>query len=475
MKFCDKLSKIRKDNNFSQEQLADKLGMSRQAVSKWESGSSYPDMKTMIQICKILNCKLDDLMDDGSFNNNVNYKSNKNNFNNLVKDLLDFITKSYNMFCSMTLIEKFKCIIELALIVLCLLLLFTVAGGIVLEVIRPILNLFPYSVYNVIYSILNVIFLIIKAVIIFIVTIHLFKIRYLDYYVTIEDSNVSKKTIEKPVDEKIIEKEIEDDKTCLSKRKNQEKIIIRDPKHSSFSFLELMAKILLAMFKMILFFIAIFFAFTFILEVCGITLSIFWIKYNLMFLGIMLSILGIFAINYIILEIIYKILINRKQSYRLIFIVIISGLILIGSGGAFAWRRYMNMSVVSYIPKESEYKSDVQYIDDDVNKIVFQNYYNILYIIDNGIDNVKIDIEYLGEYKLYYSLYSEEHNEYYIYHIYNNDNNIINNNLNIILKGMKDDKIYEIAPNTACKIKVYLNETNYNIIKNNNEKFNENF
>lgn len=45
MKFCDKLPKLRKQNNLSQELLADKLGVSRQAVSKWEQGSSYPDME----------------------------------------------------------------------------------------------------------------------------------------------------------------------------------------------------------------------------------------------------------------------------------------------------------------------------------------------------------------------------------------------------------------------------------------------
>lgn len=42
MKFCDKLAKQRKNNNLSQEQLADQLGVSRQAVSKWESGLSFP-------------------------------------------------------------------------------------------------------------------------------------------------------------------------------------------------------------------------------------------------------------------------------------------------------------------------------------------------------------------------------------------------------------------------------------------------
>ena len=40
MKFCDNLPKLRKEHHLSQEQLAEKLNVSRQAVSKWESGVS---------------------------------------------------------------------------------------------------------------------------------------------------------------------------------------------------------------------------------------------------------------------------------------------------------------------------------------------------------------------------------------------------------------------------------------------------
>ena len=39
----EKLQKLRKENNITQEGLADKLNVSRQAVSKWESGRAYPD------------------------------------------------------------------------------------------------------------------------------------------------------------------------------------------------------------------------------------------------------------------------------------------------------------------------------------------------------------------------------------------------------------------------------------------------
>ena len=55
MRFSEKLPKLRKNNNLSQEQLAEQLGVSRQAVSKWEAGNSYPDMEKMLQMCQILN------------------------------------------------------------------------------------------------------------------------------------------------------------------------------------------------------------------------------------------------------------------------------------------------------------------------------------------------------------------------------------------------------------------------------------
>ena len=51
-KFINNLKKIRKNNNLSQEQLAEILGISRQAISKWESGSAYPEMEKIIQLCE---------------------------------------------------------------------------------------------------------------------------------------------------------------------------------------------------------------------------------------------------------------------------------------------------------------------------------------------------------------------------------------------------------------------------------------
>lgn len=93
MKFKDKIVVLRKKNNLSQEALAEKLNMSRQAISKWESGNSYPDMNTMLKVCEILNCTLDELLDDNVLGSNSLEKQNKVNINKWIKEILDFITK----------------------------------------------------------------------------------------------------------------------------------------------------------------------------------------------------------------------------------------------------------------------------------------------------------------------------------------------------------------------------------------------
>ena len=62
MNFSENLQSLRKGANLSQEQLAEKLGVSRQAVSKWESGSGYPETDKLIAICDIFECSMDVLL-----------------------------------------------------------------------------------------------------------------------------------------------------------------------------------------------------------------------------------------------------------------------------------------------------------------------------------------------------------------------------------------------------------------------------
>ena len=62
MSFGENLQLIRKKNQLSQESLAEMLGVSRQAVSKWELGEGYPEVDKLLLLSKKLNVSLDSLL-----------------------------------------------------------------------------------------------------------------------------------------------------------------------------------------------------------------------------------------------------------------------------------------------------------------------------------------------------------------------------------------------------------------------------
>lgn len=62
MKFGSNLKELRKLKKLSQEDLAEKVGVSRQSISKWETGDAYPEMNNILMLCKIFNCEITDLL-----------------------------------------------------------------------------------------------------------------------------------------------------------------------------------------------------------------------------------------------------------------------------------------------------------------------------------------------------------------------------------------------------------------------------
>ena len=64
MTLGEKISKLRKEYNYTQEQLADILDVSRQSISKWESDIAYPETEKLIELGKIFECSMDYLLKD---------------------------------------------------------------------------------------------------------------------------------------------------------------------------------------------------------------------------------------------------------------------------------------------------------------------------------------------------------------------------------------------------------------------------
>ena len=63
MTIAEKIRKLRKDNNMTQEDLAEKLNVSRQTISKWETNIAIPDADNIIAISKLFNITTDELLD----------------------------------------------------------------------------------------------------------------------------------------------------------------------------------------------------------------------------------------------------------------------------------------------------------------------------------------------------------------------------------------------------------------------------
>ena len=111
MKFGDNLRRLRKSKKISQEVLAEKVGVSRQSVSKWETGESYPEMNNILQLCKIFHCKINDLvndtitdiesLDDDIKNSVVKFKKDKQKKIKLLSKAIVIISRIFRIiFCT---------------------------------------------------------------------------------------------------------------------------------------------------------------------------------------------------------------------------------------------------------------------------------------------------------------------------------------------------------------------------------------
>ena len=93
MEFAKKLQKLRKQNNLTQEELSNKLYVSRTAVSKWESGKGYPNIESLKDISKIFKISIDELLSCDEIIDIAKQEKrlNNNRLNNLFYGLLDIV------------------------------------------------------------------------------------------------------------------------------------------------------------------------------------------------------------------------------------------------------------------------------------------------------------------------------------------------------------------------------------------------
>lgn len=89
MDFGKQIKQLRKDNDLTQEQMANMLNVSRQAISNWENNKNLPDLELLILMSKVFSISLDQLILGGSDMNNITAK--------LIKDGSETRRARFNM------------------------------------------------------------------------------------------------------------------------------------------------------------------------------------------------------------------------------------------------------------------------------------------------------------------------------------------------------------------------------------------
>lgn len=97
MEFNEKLKELRKQHNMTQEQLAERLYVSRTAISKWESGKGYPSIESLKNISKIFSVSIDELLSNNELIQvaESENKSNISKLSSLIFGILDLMALAY--------------------------------------------------------------------------------------------------------------------------------------------------------------------------------------------------------------------------------------------------------------------------------------------------------------------------------------------------------------------------------------------
>ncbi|MBQ7031950.1 MAG: helix-turn-helix domain-containing protein [Bacilli bacterium] len=459
-KFSENLKKIRKDNNLSQEQLADEIGVSRQAISKWESAVAYPEMDKIIILSEKFNLNIDDLLHK-DIREVKGEEESKKNINKHIEDFLNFITNTINMFCNMNFKSKCKCLFEQIIIGSILLVICLIIGSLGDSLLYSILDVIPDKLFYILHSIFNFIYVSFAITSSVVIMVHIFKTRYLNYY-----ENLKKEVIETTEDNNLILEEVNNDTkkekgNKINFKKNEDKIIIRDPKHSEYKFINGLFKGIIGFIKFfVLCFSMILFA-SLISLFCLLVISFLAIKTGLVFIGLLLAILSAGIINLVLIFIALNFVFNRKNDKKKMIWSFVISLIMFGVGIGLVIVGALNFEYIEN--DKSILKTDYMEIDMKDNLIFGYHYPEIEYIESNN-ENIKIEYTINKYCEINRSDLSDK-----VIHIWSSCENPMKL-VKEVINNFNNKKIVSIN-NQLQDIKIYTTKENINILKKNYENY----
>ncbi len=371
MSFNEKLQMLRKKNNLSQEELANMLDVTRQSVSKWESGITYPEMDKLLSLCKIFKCSLEELTNDDIKEIGLENKK-KLNFDNFIDNTLELVNKTYQMFRAMSFKDIIKCVFVMGIIFI-LLILLKVPFMILENNIRSVIShIGSGQIANIIKEIFHLIFETSYLFIFMFLFIYLFKIIYLDKTV-IKEAKVQ---------------EIE----------SKEETIITYNKNSSNVFFSILGKVIIGFIKFIIiclsFPILIFFFFLCTGLLLNFLLIIRGVFYSSITFGLIFSILFCLVVLEVVLEFIF----NRQLAFKRLaisFIISVAGL---GLSFGLLMVDIANTSYTDKIPDSIKESVLVKTVSATSN-LTYLTHYNTTYQVDETLtDTFKVEVKYYSDF-----------------------------------------------------------------------------
>lgn len=456
MNFASNLQKLRKRENMSQEALAEKLDVTRQSVSKWESGATYPEMDKLISICKIFNVDMDTLVNGDVEEESKQEKDSSINTKDLLNKFNILMKKIVCLFESMS----FKEIIEFLVTVFLLILLIS-AGTIAKDIIENLIG--TNLLYGITYvgPTLNTIFrLIVDILYIFfsiVIFIYVLKIKYLDRI-----------KIKENTDKEIVIKEKE------KRVEEVEKVIIKDDNSNSLS--RTLAKIIIYIIK--------FFIICFLVAplICIIVLAlilgfeVLFVFKGLPLIGILLWTIVALMISAICFEVPLNFVINHKNNYKRIMITLLISLIIIIIGSIIFAFEFFSLTYVDNLPKDAKTKEITETVPMSNDLRIVEYYHNdVEYVVDDSLtDEVEVTVTYY-DYLIDNNIEVELHNNNLLIYMGGPKEFSFKKAIDKISDDIKDGKIYNYDKLKEYKVTIKASRNNIDIIyKNNLDFFNEN-
>lgn len=465
----ENLKKIRKDNHLSQEQLAEELGVSRQAISKWESGVAYPEMEKIIQLCDKFDLKIDDLLHK-DIRETKGEEISKNNLNKYIDGFLNFITDTVNLFSNMNFKSKIKCLLEQGFISAFLFLIACIVGFLCNQLVSSLL---PYEGYLFIEQFLESIYIIFAVTVSFVILVHIFKTRYLDYYSKIKNEWIKVEN-KKENAEDSCEKKVMKDKDSLENinnenkivfSRNEDKIIIRDSKHSEYRFINGLFKMIILGIKFFAFLGLLFFCFILVSLLIGFVMSFTVFKTGLFFIGLLLSFLSVGVIDIVIIIVLLNFIFNRKNDKKKMIWSFITALVVAGIGCGMIFLGILKFDVINKNSENNEMMV-TKTLNLEMDDTLFFNDYNEIKYIEENIDYVKFEYKINKVCEIEYS-----QNEKYGTNIWGYCSNPMAM-LRQYISNINDKKIIDIT-NDIMDIKVYASKDNLEKLQTNYKKYHD--